>query len=82
MKSGTMKKTYRVDYEFLFGVVTWLPDNVVLHNSKFLLGEVLILDRYGKEPSGRCRKPSDFNVQIEIFTTVLQAVLKAQEITL
>ena len=46
----------------------------------FELGEVLILDPDGREPHGRGRRPSKWDVELEFFDNVSAAIRKARKI--
>lgn len=75
------QKRFLVDYTYLYGVVTWISETLATESkfTTFVLGEILILGSDGREPSGRLRKPSDFQCRVETFTTLPQAVLRALE---
>jgi hypothetical protein len=48
--------------------------------SVFALGEILILNEYGREVSGHERKPSKWRVKYEEFDNVEDAIKRAQAI--
>ena len=46
----------------------------------FSLGEILILDLYGREIAGRGRKPSKWSVEVEEFNDLDEAIKCAQKV--
>ena len=47
----------------------------------FTLGEILILDEYGREIGGAQRKPGKWHVEVEYFADLEEAVVRAREVT-
>ena len=46
----------------------------------FHLGEILILDEFGREVSGMCRKPSKWSVEVEEFNDLQEAIKCVQKL--
>lgn len=47
----------------------------------FTLGEVLIVDEDGREVAGHRRKASKWDVDVEVFDLLTQAIVRAEEVT-
>lgn len=46
----------------------------------FILGELLILNESGREPFGHGRKPSKWNIDIELFDDLDAAIARAEAV--
>jgi len=53
---------------------------LVFRQPVFMMGEILILDGDGREIGGRMRKPDKWDVTIEIYRTIEDAVTRAEEV--
>ncbi len=52
-----------------------------MRHEVFVLGEILILDEYGREYAGHGRKPDKWSVQTETFDSIDDAIAKAKEVS-
>ncbi len=52
-----------------------------LRRPVFILGEILLLDSFGREYAGQGRKPDKWEVKTETFDNIKDAIARAQEVT-
>jgi hypothetical protein len=58
----------------------WAEGALTLRLEVFVPGEILVLDDDGREVAGHGRKPGKWDVDVEEFDTIEQAVSRALEV--
>lgn len=70
----------RADMSFPRGQYVHFPESFVIKDQVFTLGEILVLNEYGREISGHGRKPGKWFVEYEEFKNINDAIRCAKEV--
>ncbi len=70
----------RTDMSYPKGKCIHFPESFIIKDTVFELGEIMVLNEYGREISGRQRKPGKWYVDYKEFDDIKKAIRCARDV--